>query len=1335
MFPTRVTRVIGNSEHILTILQLPWFLDQAFGLSGMTVRILCETLMATLVLQTIGSVAGGAIGGPVGSTIGRILGGFGGSFIDSALQPHASPRYTIGPRLKSMDGITSTEGAGVPRIYGRARIGGQMIWATRFLERVNVSFGQSQHQGKGGGLNIQFTYSYFANFAIGLCEGPIAFVRRIWADGSELDMTTLPIRVHIGTEDQEPDPLITAKEGAENAPAYRGLAYIVFDDLPLAAFGNRIPQFTFEVVKPVDGIGALVRAIDLIPGASEAGYHPALKLNFYSPGATAAENRHQFTAATDWAASIDALQALCPNLESVALVVAWFGDDLRAQHCTIAPRIDSLFKTIGQFNFLLGPFWPPDWSVAGLVRSTARLVSQIDGRSAYGGTPSDASVVAAIADLKARGLAVTFYPFVMMDAPPGNALPDPYTGAIGQPAFPWRGRITCDPAPGRPGSPDASPAAATQLDAFFARYRDFVLHCANLCVAAGGVDAFLVGSELIGLTRVRSGPGEYPAVAALTALAAEAKSILGAPTKISYSADWTEYGAHVPESGEVRFPLDPLWASSAVDFIGIDVYWPLSDWRDGDAHFDAGEAASIYDLAYLKSRVASGEGYDWFYADANARAAQDRTPISDALSKPWVFRQKDILSWWSQPHYERVGGGELVAPTAWTPQSKPIWIVETGCPAVDRGANAPNVFPDPRSSEGGLPYFSRNGRDDLMQARFIEAMIAHFDPSSPGGALRNPTSSVYGAPMVDPSRLHVWCWDARPFPAFPTQSDAWSDAANWETGHWLNGRLEGAPLDRLLPALAGAVSAPEVVAQRPNIGGFVDGYVLERPMSPREAIDPLAALFGFEAVANGGALRFVERRGQPVCDIGEDDLVVGKTASLVTLTRAQESELPHEIALSFSDSENDFRTARVLSRRLEGRSARQNEAQAAVMTHRANAQALAEIWLQDLWIGRETAEFSVRRGLIALRPGDLVRLGAAGGNRLFQIQRIADGASRRISARAADASFYDTAAPLLRRANVVSPKIIGPARVEILDLALARDEEALSYVAAFADPWPGPLAIWRSASSFDAGHDQVATIDKRAIIGETLDVLNAGPLGRFDKGNAVSVKIGAGELSSVGDLAALAGRTAMAIRVDDEWEIFAFAQAELIGEKTYRLSRLIRGLGGEEHLATRDAPAGSTVVLVNDAITALARKVSEIGAPIAYRIGPANRDYAEPIFVQPTVAATNKALRPYPPTKARARRTPAGIIVDFTRRGRLDSDAWEGFDIPLGEESESYEADIALPGSGKRTLTAAAATLLYPAADELADFGAPQSELTLSLYQMSATVGRGFPLTTTLTVQ
>jgi hypothetical protein len=1285
--------------------------------------------MATLLLQTASSFVA-----PIGSVLGNVAVGVGGALLDAALAPQASTRYSVGPRLKSMDGISSVEGAAIPRVYGRTRIGGQMIWATRFLEETNVSV-EGGSGGKGGGgsaRTVDVAYSYFANFAIGLCEGPIAFVRRVFADGNELDMTSLPMRVYLGDEEQLPDPLIVAKEGAENAPAYRGLAYVVLERLPLASFGNRIPQLTFEVVKPVDGVGAMIRAVDIIPGATEAGYQPSLQLNFFSPGVTSAENRHQLTAATDWAASLDALQALCPNLESVALVVAWFGDDLRAGECTIAPRVDATFKTIGAFDFVLGPYWPADWSVAGLGRASARLVSQIDGRSAYGGTPSDASVRAAIADLRARGLFVTFYPFVMMDVPAENSLVDPHTSEARQPPFPWRGRITCDPAPGCAGTVDGSEAAATQVAAFFARYRSFILHYAELCVEAGGVDAFLIGSELVELTRVRSAPGVYPAVAELQNLATDARAILGPATKISYSADWTEYGAHVPAPGETRFPLDPLWASPEIDFVGIDVYWPLSDWRDGADHLDAEIAETVYDLDYLSARVASGEGYDWFYASEADRDAQIRTPISDGLGKAWMFRQKDLVSWWSQPHHERVGGVELGAPTEWTPSSKPIFIMETGCPAVDRGANAPNVFPDVHSSEGGLPYYSRGGRDDLMQARFIEAMLTHYDPASPGGGARNPLSPVYGGRMVDVSRIHLWCWDARPFPAFPACSEVWADAANWETGHWLNGRLDGAPLDRLVETLASATAAPELSIERPKIYGFVDGYVLDATMSPRDAIEPLANFFGFDAVASAGRLRFVSRAMKSVREIGLDDLVPRKDGRLVDLRRAQESELPHEIALSFSDSEFDYRTGRVLSRRLEGYSSRRSEAQAAVMIGRSAAQRLADIWLQDLWAGRETASFSLRPGLAALEPGDVATLAAVPG-RLFQITRITDGAERAIEARAVDPSVFDIAARAVDRPALAPPAVIGPPRVVILDLALARSSEPpLSHVAAFADPWPGALALLRKVG---ASYEAVRMLEKRATIGETLDALAPGPTGRFDRGAGVTVRLFSGALASVDDAAAFALRSAMAIRgADGAWEVFAFTRAELVAPRTYRLSRLLRGIGGEDALAGRSVAAGATVVLLDDAVVPLASDIAEIDSPRLYRIGPADRDHGDPTYAQASVAATRKALTPYAPTHARARRMAEGVVISFARRGRIDADAWEAVEIPLGEASEAYEIVIAHPG-GARVLSGGATSILYAASAEIADFGAPQTSLSVEIFQMSARVGRGFPLAAALTIE
>ena len=210
------------------------------------------------------------------------------------------------------------------------------------------------------------------------------------------------------------------------------------------------------------------------------------------------------------------------------------------------------------------------WSVAGVTRDDAQLVSSVDGRPAYGGTPSDQSVRDLIAELKARGLKITLYPFLVMDIAAGNTLTNPWTGASPQPDYPWRGRITCDPAPGQAGSPDGTSAAATQINALFSggsdawNYRNMVLHYASLAVDAGGVDAFLIGSELKSLTRVRSASGVYPAVNALVTLAADVKALLGGDTIVTYGADWTEYGAHVVDSGatEVRFPLDALWGVS-----------------------------------------------------------------------------------------------------------------------------------------------------------------------------------------------------------------------------------------------------------------------------------------------------------------------------------------------------------------------------------------------------------------------------------------------------------------------------------------------------------------------------------------------------------------------------------------------------------------------------------------------------------------------------------------------------------------------------------------------------------------------------------------------------
>jgi hypothetical protein len=811
-----------------------------------------------------------------------------------------------------------------------------------------------------------------------------------------------------------------------------------------------------------------------------------------------------------------------------------------------------------------------------------------------------------------------------------------------------------------------------------------VLHYAGLAVQAGGVDAFLIGSELVGLTRVRSTSGVYPAVDALAGIAADVRDVLGPDTRILYGADWTEYGAHVvdEEADEVRFPLDPLWASPAIDAVGIDYYAPLSDWRDGAAHLDRALTDTIYDTDYLAANLRRGESYDWFYANSDARGAQDRTDITDGLGKPWMFRSKDIWNWWSEPHYERVGGAELASPTAWVPESKPIWLTELGCPAVDKGSNQPSVFPDPKSSENFSPYFSNGHRDDLIQRRMLEAVLGTFDPAFGANADGNPHSSVYDGRMVEADAIHLWTWDARPYPVFPAAQDVWGDSPNWECGHWLTGRLGAAPLDALVAQLLkdSGITGISSAALRES----VDGYVVDRPMSPRAMIEPLALAFGFDATEEGGTLRFIRRGGEPAAELDEDTLVLPDDRPPLQLTRAQETELPREVSLGYTEIGGDYRRSAISSRRLTGGSARVSHADLPVITFDGAAERRANIWLQDLWATRETATFALPPSAIRLGTGDIVALTSCGRRRLLEIEEITDAEARLIKARSIDPDVFDLPLAAPRRRKPKIPVPVAPVHAVALDLpVIDGNPDVLTRLAVFADPWPGAVTVWSSAdgTSFTSAGRALS----RAVTGETLDDLPQGPVSRWDTRNALLVKLYGGALFSRTDLDVLGGANAAAVqRGDGAWEILQFAQAELTGEKTYALSRLIRGQLGSEWAMGAPLAAGSPFVLLDNSLVPVARGADALARPLQLRLIVSGRDYSDPATRALDVTPGATALMPLSPVHLKARRGGAGVTLSWVRRSRRDADGWN-VEVSLGEDDERYDIEILdAPMSGGR---------------------------------------------------
>ncbi|MDP2800409.1 MAG: glycoside hydrolase/phage tail family protein [Phreatobacter sp.] len=1270
--------------------------------------------MAALVLSLAGAALGGSFGA-AGAVAGRLAGALAGAVIDRAL---FGARPPDGPRLKDLDVLSSTEGAPIPRVYGRMRVAGQVIWATALDEQAS---------GGGKGSPRGRSYSYTANLAVGLCEGPIAGIGRIWADGKELDQAGLTIRVHRGTGDQAADPLIVAKEGAGDTPAYRGLAYIVFERLPLDDFGSRIPQLTCEVMRPVGRLEPMVRALVVIPGATEFGYDPGIHVRDFGFGRSAPETRHSRRDGADITVALDEAQALCPNLESVSLVVAWFGDDLRAGACTIAPAVERRDKEVTGLT----------WGAAGQTRETARLVSEVEGRPAYGGSPSDATVIRAIAALKARGLKVTLIPFVMMDVPAGNGLPDPVTGAAGQPPHPWRGRITCTPAPGRPGSPDGGAAAADEIDAFLGtaaasdftvtgdtvayagpdewRYRRFILHMAALAKAAGGVDAFLVGSEMVGLTRVRGAAG-HPFVDGLAALAADVRALLP-EAMLSYAADWTEYGGQA-RGADLDFPLDPLWASEAIGAVGIDWYAPLADHRD-----DMPDAP--YDGAALAAGFAAGEGFDWYYASDLARAAGTRTPITDGLGKPWVFRQKDLVSWWSQRHRPRVGGVET-APTAWVPMSKPIWLTELGFPAVDRGANRPSVFPDPKSSESGLPPFSSGDRDDLIQRRALEAVLSRLDPAFGATLAANPVSPLYGGRMIDPACIALWAFDARPWPAFPRAGDIWADGTNWETGHWLNGRLGAAPVGDLMRAVLADHGIAAVEAD--TVEGVLDGFSIDRPMTARDALEGLARAFGVDGVERGEGLVLLGRAAPAVAVLTTGDLVEEEERATLAVTRGETQDLPAELSVAFAETDADFRATAVTSRRIAGGGSRVSGLSLSAAADPGEMTLRAEALLHRLWASRDRAAFALPPSALRFEPGDAVTIAGEGGAPAFRLTGLEGGLMRRAEAESLAAPVRARRPRPARRAYD-GPAGVGRPAVAILALPPLTEAEPapLAFCAAAADPWRGPYSVWRGGEGL--GDTAVGTLERPSLMGRTLTALAPGRPWRWDRGGGVTVELVTGALAGQPEAAVLDGANAMALRhPDGGWEVLQFRDAMLVADRTYLLSRLMRGQRGTEH-RTGPVPPGAVCVLLGGPLVSLGTGLDLVGRPFRYRIGSAVLLAADPAVAQVDATADLTALTPFAPVHARARREAEGIRIAWTRRTRLGGDGWDVAEIGLGEAAERYRLTILdADGTPLRSVETTAPFHLYVAAEEIADFGAPQALLRLTVAQVSAIAGPGHAL-------
>lgn len=212
--------------------------------------------MASIVFGVVGAGVGSFFGNPMmGWAIGTTVGGL---LFPSRLEPQQRGR------LDDLRVTGSAYGASIPQVFGRMRLGGNVIWSADMKEHTQDT--QQGGKGGGGGQTIR-TYTYTVSCAVLVCAGPVNAVHRIWADDvliyddTQTPATNANITIYTGTETQTPDPLMSSL--LTNVPAYRGYCYVVFQDMDLTPYGSRMPTFNFDADAGAATLGSVFQAVGL----------------------------------------------------------------------------------------------------------------------------------------------------------------------------------------------------------------------------------------------------------------------------------------------------------------------------------------------------------------------------------------------------------------------------------------------------------------------------------------------------------------------------------------------------------------------------------------------------------------------------------------------------------------------------------------------------------------------------------------------------------------------------------------------------------------------------------------------------------------------------------------------------------------------------------------------------------------------------------------------------------------------------------------------------------------------------------------------------------------
>ncbi len=849
--------------------------------------------MFATILGTLGKSLGANLGGGILGALSYAAATHLGHYVDNRLFNSKNHHFSEGFRLNDLSIQTATYGKYIPLLFGKMKICGNIIWSTPIQEnpvKITSKVG-------GGGSKTKHThtkYLYSVSLAIAVCKGEISNINRIWFADQVIDQSNYTIRVYNGDEQQLPDPLIVQHIGQDKTPAFRGLAYVVFENLSLEEFGNRIPQISFEAVRTLNAENSTahqIQSICVAPGVGEFTYDtiPQYKKNKTKGNYKRSLNLRHNNNLTEATLSISNLKNTLPNIKWVAVTVAWFANSLNIKHCQILPGVDSRNKITE----------PNTWKVAHYTRNTAYQISTENAKAIYEGTINDQSLIRYLQALRIAGYQIMLCSTIIVDH---QDKPSP-------------SQITGD---------------AQDVQKFFTDkdgYNNFIKHYAN--IAAQHADAFLIGSEMTGLTSIQHTVDlSFPAVDCLLSLAREVKQIVGVQCKVSYAANYTEYH-HTQDNWH---HLDTLWASKDIDFVGINAYFPLSK-----------NNISIYDIEKIKQGWFTGEGYDFVYQD-NIRTTKQ--PISPNLA--W----KNLKFWWENQHINPDN-----QPTAWKPQMKKIWFTEYGFPSQTCPTNSPSRFKvNVKSLHGNALNYSN---DNYAQEQAIIATELAWQNST----------------MVE--NKFLWCWSINTITNSYDTKYTKTQEQQWYNGHYIQGKFTTASLKSVIIDICTQCSLQESDLEI-LVVGEIEGFIVNQMSSGKQILQQLEDVFSITCREHNGKLEFINKQVGIPHQIDHNHCIPLQTHNgqkvAFHITKTQTFDMPSKLLVNYITTNQHYTKAHCFAVRNEQSNKQQECIEIPFLLASSHAQIIAQNLIDSIWRNKEYFTFMLPFIYHKIKPGDILEI-------------------------------------------------------------------------------------------------------------------------------------------------------------------------------------------------------------------------------------------------------------------------------------------------------------------------------------------------------------------------